>query len=146
MNTKQNSTGLISKIQDKTLRYSVLAMTAGSSFVAMTANAQDFDDIVNADRDASNSMLSTGTGGAESGLGTIYNLVKWVAIVIGLVLAISGLMYVSKASKSEGQKSQMPGWITFGIGGLMTVVGVFMFAVGKSAVEVIGSQGSSTGP
>lgn len=143
MKTEQNSTGLIAKIQDKTLTYSVLAMTAASSFGVMSANAEDFDDIVNADRDASNSMLSTGTGGAESGLGTIYNLIKWAAIVIGLVLAVSGLMYVSKASKSEGQKSQMPGWITFGIGGLMTVVGVFMFAVGKSAVEVIGSQGSN---
>lgn len=142
MNTKQNSSGLITRIQDKTLTYSVLAMMAGSSFVAMTANAAGFDEVVNADRDASNSMLQTGTGGAESGLGTIYNLIKWVAVVIGLVLAISGLMYVSKASKSEGQKSQMPGWVTFGIGGLMTVVGVFMFAVGKSAVEVIGSEGS----
>lgn len=143
MNTKQNNTGLIATIQDKSLAYSVLAMTAAASFATTAANAAGFDDVVNADRGASNSMLQTGTGGAESGLGTIYNLIKWVAVVIGLVLAISGLMYVSKASKSEGQKSQMPGWVTFGIGGLLTVVGVFMFAVGKSAVEVIGSEDNS---
>lgn len=140
MNTEQKTLGIMDKFNDKALSLSVLAMTAAASMSASATNT--FDDIVNEDRDASNSMLQTGTGGAESGLGTIYNLIKWAAIVIGLVLAVSGLLYVSKASKSEGQKSQMPGWVTFGIGGLMTVVGVFMFAIGKSAVEVIGSQGS----
>ena len=52
-------------------------------------------------------------------------------------------MAVSKAAKTEGQKSQMPGWISFGIGGLLTVVGFFMFAVGKTATNVIGADGST---
>lgn len=145
MNTKQKSTSLTAKIQDKSLSYSVVIMATLASLASGTASAAGFDDAVGADRGASKSMLGGGNDGAETGLTNIYNLIKWVAVVIGLVLAISGLMYVSKASKSEGQKSQMPGWITFGIGGLLTVVGVFMFAVGKSAVEVIGSEDGQGG-
>lgn len=131
---------VMSKVNDKTMAFSAAATAMLLSSSAMAAS---FNDSINADRAASKSMVS-GEGAAETGLASIYDFIKWVAIVIGLVLAISGLLYVSKASKSEGQKSQMPGWITFGIGGLMTVVGIFMFAVGKTAVSVIGADGKTT--
>lgn len=131
---------VVSKVNDKAMAFSAAATAMLLTSPAMAAGS--FTDRINADRAASKSMVS-GEGAAETGLASIYDFIKWVAIVIGLVLAISGLLYVSKASKSEGQKSQMPGWITFGIGGLMTVVGIFMFAVGKTAVSVIGADGNA---
>ena len=135
---------VVSKVNDKAMAFSAAATAMLLTSPAMAAGS--FADKVAADRAASKSMVAgSGEGAAESGLASIYDFIKWVAIVIGLVLAISGLLYVSKASKSEGQKSQMPGWITFGIGGLMTVVGIFMFAVGKTAVSVIGADGSAAG-
>lgn len=140
MSNKQEGT-LVSKFNDKTLAISVVASVAMMS-VASTATAGAFDDAINSDR-SSASSLTGNQGAAEQGLSSVYNLGKYIAVVIGLFLAIGGLMSVSKAAKTEGQKSQMPGWISFGIGGLLTVVGFFMFAVGKTATNVIGADGTS---
>ena len=143
-NTQESTKGtLVSKFNEKTLAMSVVASVAMMS-VASTATAGAFEDAVKSDR-TSASSLTGNQGAAEQGLSSIYNLGKYIAIVIGLFLAIGGLMAVSKAAKTEGQKSQMPGWISFGIGGLLTVVGFFMFAVGKTATNVIGADGTTTG-
>lgn len=130
---------MLSKLNNKTISMSVMASVAIMG-ISTSAMAGPFDTVVNADRDKTQS-LTGGGGAAEEGLGKIYNLGKYIAVVIGLFLAIAGLMSVSKAAKTEGQKSQMPGWISFGIGGLLTVVGFFMFAIGKTATNVIGADG-----
>lgn len=139
MNTNQ-AKNVMDKIGSKSVELSAVATAALLSSTSAMAGSGSFSDMIDADRQASKSMVGGNGGAAESGLSSIYEFIKWGAVVIGLVLAVSGLLYVSKAAKSEGQKSQMPGWITFGIGGLMTVVGVFMFAVGKTAVSVIGAE------
>lgn len=132
----------VSKFNEKTMAMSVGA-TVALMTVASPAMAGAFSDAIDDDR-TSASSLTGNQGAAEQGLSSIYNLGKYIAIVIGLFLAIGGLMAVSKAAKTEGQKSQMPGWISFGIGGLLTVVGFFMFAVGKTATNVIGADGTTT--
>lgn len=143
MNEQSKTKGtLVSKLNDKTLALSVVASVAFMT-VTSTANAGAFDDAIKSDR-TSASSLTGNQGAAEQGLSSVYNLGKYIAVVIGLFLAIGGLMAVSKAAKTEGQKSQMPGWISFGIGGLLTVVGFFMFAVGKTATNVIGADGKGT--
>lgn len=73
------------------------------------------------------------TGSFQSSMGKLYEIVKYAAIVIGLVMCVGGILAVSKASKTEGQKSQAPGWITFALGGVMTVVGTLMFITGNTA-------------
>lgn len=144
MNEQSKTKGtLVSKLNDKTLALSVGA-TVALMTVASPAMAGAFGDAIEDDRKSASSLTGN-QGAAEQGLSSIYNLGKYIAIVIGLFLAIGGLMAVSKAAKTEGQKSQMPGWISFGIGGLLTVVGFFMFAVGKTATNVIGADGKSTG-
>lgn len=143
MNEQSKTKGtLVSKLNDKTLALSVGA-TVALMTVASPAMAGAFGDAIKSDRDSASSLTGN-QGAAEQGLSSVYNLGKYIAVVIGLFLAIGGLMAVSKAAKTEGQKSQMPGWISFGIGGLLTVVGFFMFAVGKTATNVIGADGNST--
>lgn len=132
----------VSKFNEKTMAMSVGA-TVALMTVASPAMAGAFGDAIKSDRDSASSLTGN-QGAAEQGLSSVYNLGKYIAIVIGLFLAIGGLMAVSKAAKTEGQKSQMPGWISFGIGGLLTVVGFFMFAVGKTATNVIGADGTTT--
>lgn len=144
MNEQSKTKGtLVSKLNDKTLALSVVASVAFMTAASTATAAGTFDAAISADR-TSASSLTGNQGAAEQGLSSVYNLGKYLAIVIGLFLAIGGLMAVSKAAKTEGQKSQMPGWISFGIGGLLTVVGFFMFAVGKTATNVIGADGSGT--
>lgn len=143
MNEQSKTKGtLVSKLNDKTLALSVGA-TVALMTVASPAMAGAFGDAIKSDRDSASSLTGN-QGAAEQGLSSVYNLGKYIAVVIGLFLAIGGLMAVSKAAKTEGQKSQMPGWISFGIGGLLTVVGFFMFAVGKTATNVIGADGKGT--
>lgn len=143
MNEQSKTKGtLVSKLNDKTLALSV-GTTVALMTVASPAMAGAFGDAIKSDRDSASSLTGN-QGAAEQGLSSVYNLGKYIAVVIGLFLAIGGLMAVSKAAKTEGQKSQMPGWISFGIGGLLTVVGFFMFAVGKTATNVIGADGKGT--
>lgn len=143
MNEQSKTKGaLVSKLNDKTLALSVGA-TVALMTVASPAMAGAFGDAIKNDQDSAKALTGN-QGAAEQGLSSVYNLGKYIAVVIGLFLAIGGLMAVSKAAKTEGQKSQMPGWISFGIGGLLTVVGFFMFAVGKTATNVIGADGKTT--
>lgn len=141
MSNTQEGT-LVSKFNEKTLAMSVFASVFMMS-VATTATAGAFDDAIKADR-SSASSLTGNQGAAEQGLSSAYNLFKYGAIVIGLVMCIGGLMAASKAAKTEGQKSQMPGWISFGIGGIMTVVGSVMWMVGKTTTNVLGADGTTT--
>lgn len=116
--------------------YCAVASLAAVSTPALAAEGWDSE----TSKDAS--FIGDGdTSNVKQGLGKVYDIVKYIAIIIGLVLCVGGLLSVSKAAKTEGQKSQMPGWITFGIGGLMTVVGTMMFIVGNSARDLATSSG-----
>lgn len=76
---------------------------------------------------------NTDTGSFQTSMGKLYEIIKYAAIVIGLIMCIGGIMSVSKAAKTEGQKSQVPGWIAFALGGVMTVIGSIMFVTGNTA-------------
>lgn len=122
-----------------TIKQAPMKATVAATILALStpvfanqSGAGGISKVMDANKD-SGFISSKGGDGVDQSMGRLYDIVRYIAVIIGLFLSIGGLMSVSKAAKTEGQKSQMPGWITFAIGGLMTVVGTLMFVIGNSA-------------
>ena len=132
---------LIARINAKTLSFYLFMTAFIASMISPAYAGADLEKLSTTDGTKYGSFTgaSGDKGSLDTSLSRLFDIGKYIAIVIGLFMAIGGLMSVSKAAKTEGQKSQMPGWITFAIGGIMTVVGTLMFILGNTAADLAGA-------
>lgn len=100
----------------------------GSCLLATGAYAAEFTDQVrNAKAIDTRAMRdSTKTGADNFGF-----MIGLGSMVVGLVFAIWGIIWVMKASRSEGRTSATAGWIMLiGGGALGAITAIFMFLTG----------------
>lgn len=68
-------------------------------------------------------------------------LLREVSILIGLVLIIKSLMFISAVSKGEKQGSVGLAFIGLFVGGMMTAVPTWLMFFGNSAKDIVGVTG-----
>lgn len=70
----------------------------------------------------------------------ILKILREVSILIGLVLVIKSLMFISAVSKGEKQGSVGLAFIGLFVGGMMTAVPTWLMFFGNSAKDIVGVQ------
>ena len=69
--------------------------------------------------------------GLQKSLANLFDILKVAFVLIGFGLFGGGVLKVVKASKTEGQQSQTPGWIMIAMGSVLSVAGILFFAFGQ---------------
>ena len=69
--------------------------------------------------------------GLQKTLANLFDILKVAFVLIGFGLFGGGVLKVVKASKTEGQQSQTPGWIMIAMGSVLSVAGILFFAFGQ---------------
>ena len=69
--------------------------------------------------------------GLQESLASLFDILKVAFVLVGFGLFGGGVLKVVKASKTEGQQSQTPGWIMIAMGSVLSVAGILFFAFGQ---------------
>ena len=69
--------------------------------------------------------------GLQKTLANLFDILKVAFVLIGFGIFGGGVLKVVKASKTEGQQSQTPGWIMIAMGSVLSVAGILFFAFGQ---------------
>ena len=64
-------------------------------------------------------------------MASLFDILKVAFVLVGFGLFGGGVLKVVKASKTEGQQSQTPGWIMIAMGSVLSVAGILFFAFGQ---------------
>lgn len=124
---------LQSNVQEKTVAM-VMFFLGLMTFGATTAQAANSDPMSNFKdyNDVGTTTISLGEqSGLQKSLANLFDILKVAFVLIGFGLFGAGVMKVVKASKTEGQQSQAPGWIMIIMGSLLSVAGFIFFAFGQ---------------
>lgn len=104
-----------------------------TAFMAVNANAapdpmsnfKDYNDV------GSKTISLDEQSGLQKSLANLFDILKVAFVLIGFGLFGGGVLKVVKASKTEGQQSQTPGWIMIAMGSVLSVAGILFFAFGQ---------------
>lgn len=132
-------------IADKALF--AMCFAAASMPTAALANAAEKDPLEkwNDYSAAKGSAVGFGEGsGITNTLGNLFNILKVAFVLIGFGLFGGGVLRVVKASKTEGQQSQAPGWIMIALGSMLSVAGFLFFAFGQGIQDAVTGGGSNS--
>ena len=108
-----------------------VSMTA---MIAVNANAAGADPLSNFKdyTEVGNKTVSLEEqSGLQKTLANLFDILKVAFVLIGFGLFGGGVLKVVKASKTEGQQSQTPGWIMIAMGSVLSVAGILFFAFGQ---------------
>lgn len=122
--TKQSPSDLLlSVFVFMTAMIAVNANAAGSS--DPMSNFKDYTDVGN------KTISLEEQSGIQKSLANLFDILKVAFVLIGFGLFGGGVLKVVKASKTEGQQSQTPGWIMIAMGSVLSVAGILFFAFGQ---------------
>lgn len=125
-------------ISDKALFVICLAAAFAPSFAFASAAEKDPLAKWNDYKNSKDSAVGFGEGsGITNTLANFFNILKVAFVVVGFGLFGGGVMRVVKASKTEGQQSQAPGWIMIALGSLLSVAGFVFFAFGQGIQKAV---------
>jgi hypothetical protein len=106
-----------------------------TAMIAVNANAAGSGDPLNNFKDytdVGNKTISLEEqSGLQKSLASLFDILKVAFVLIGFGLFGGGVLKVVKASKTEGQQSQTPGWIMIAMGSVLSVAGILFFAFGQ---------------
>lgn len=139
---KATSTKL--SMSDKAL-YGICVASTLLPSLAQAANGATKDPLAdwNDYKQAQNSSVGIGEGsGIQNTLGNAFNVLKVAFVLIGFGLFGAGVMRVIKASKTDGQQSQAPGWIMIALGSFLSVAGFLFFAFGQGIQDSLSQSNS----
>lgn len=109
-----------------------------TAMIAVNANAAANDPMSNFKdyNDVGNKTISLEEqSGLQKSLANLFDILKVAFVLIGFGLFGGGVLKVVKASKTEGQQSQTPGWIMIAMGSVLSVAGILFFAFGQGIKE-----------
>lgn len=89
------------------------------------SNFKDYNDVGN------KTISLDEQSGLQKSLANLFDILKVAFVLIGFGLFGGGVLKVVKASKTEGQQSQTPGWIMIAMGSVLSVAGILFFAFGQ---------------
>lgn len=106
-----------------------------TAMIAVNANAAGGGDPMSNFKDytdVGNKTISLDEqSGLQKSLANLFDILKVAFVLIGFGLFGGGVLKVVKASKTEGQQSQTPGWIMIAMGSVLSVAGILFFAFGQ---------------
>lgn len=105
-----------------------------TAMIAVNANAAAADPMSNFKdyTDVGNKTISLDEqSGLQKSLANLFDILKVAFVLVGFGLFGGGVLKVVKASKTEGQQSQTPGWIMIAMGSVLSVAGILFFAFGQ---------------
>lgn len=107
----------------------MIAVNANAAANDPMSNFKDYNDV--GDKTISLEEQS----GLQKSLANLFDILKVAFVLIGFGLFGGGVLKVVKASKTEGQQSQTPGWIMIAMGSVLSVAGILFFAFGQGIKE-----------
>lgn len=105
-----------------------------TAMIAVSANAAGNDPLSNFKdyTDVGDKTISLEEqSGLQKSLASLFDILKVAFVLVGFGLFGGGVLKVVKASKTEGQQSQTPGWIMIAMGSVLSVAGILFFAFGQ---------------
>lgn len=127
--TKQSPSDLLlSVFVFMTALITVNAHAAGNDPMS---NFKDYNDVGN------KTISLDEQSGLQKSLANLFDILKVAFVLIGFGLFGGGVLKVVKASKTEGQQSQTPGWIMIAMGSVLSVAGILFFAFGQGIKETL---------
>ena len=103
----------------------MIAVNANAAGKDPMSNFKDYTDV--GDKTISLEEQS----GLQESLANLFDILKVAFVLVGFGLFGGGVLKVVKASKTEGQQSQTPGWIMIAMGSVLSVAGILFFAFGQ---------------
>ena len=111
-----------------------------TALITVNANAASNDPMSNFKdyNDVGNKTISLEEqSGLQKSLANLFDILKVAFVLVGFGLFGGGVLKVVKASKTEGQQSQTPGWIMIAMGSVLSVAGILFFAFGQGIKETL---------
>lgn len=111
-----------------------------TAMIAVNANAASNDPMSNFKdyNDVGNKTISLDEqSGLQKSVANLFDILKVAFVLVGFGLFGGGVLKVVKASKTEGQQSQTPGWIMIAMGSVLSVAGILFFAFGQGIKEAL---------
>lgn len=103
----------------------MIAVNANAAATDPMSNFKDYTDVGN------KTISLEEQSGIQKSLANLFDILKVAFVLIGFGLFGGGVLKVVKASKTEGQQSQTPGWIMIAMGSVLSVAGILFFAFGQ---------------
>lgn len=120
----------VAEIQE-IVKNSFARVTVGALLV-MSGNAAfaagEFTDRIQSARTVDTKQLRENV---KQGADNFAAMISLIVMVVGFAIFIWGLLWVGKASRSEGRTNATPGWVMVGIGGALGAAGgLYLLFVG----------------
>lgn len=109
----------------------MIAVNANAASNDPMSNFKDYNDVGN------KSISLEEQSSLQKSLANLFDILKVAFVLIGFGLFGGGVLKVVKASKTEGQQSQTPGWIMIAMGSVLSVAGILFFAFGQGIKDTL---------
>lgn len=120
---------MLEKLNNKLLFLSAL-------FVSQVAMADPLDSLPNSS-DPGATIPKIGER-LETGIGWFYTIIKTFAVILGLWMVISSLLKLKAIANNESDGSMWGAWFGIVVGGMLSGVTTWLWAVGATAEDVAG--------